>query len=120
MIVSAPWYSESSHSQTSSSGWVLSVSTTRKNPKGMETATHYGSWPRQCPRHMGDQSNRERLDDDARPGTQPRFLTVHFASFVPPLRLPCGLAHSSFRPSSDTDPPFQQCLPIWEEAPQEA
>nr|GLL25522.1 hypothetical protein AEK19_MT0446 [Ipomoea trifida] len=29
----------------------------------METATHYGSWPRQRPRRRGDRSNRERLDD---------------------------------------------------------
>ena len=50
--------------QTSSSGWVLPVSTTRKKNQ-METATNYGSWPRQRPRRRGDQSNRERLDDDA-------------------------------------------------------
>ena len=35
--------------QTSSSGWVLPVSTTRKKNQ-METATNYGSWPRQRPR----------------------------------------------------------------------
>lgn len=47
--------------QTSSSGWVLPVSTTRKN-KQMKTATNYGSWPRQRPRRRGDRSKRERLD----------------------------------------------------------
>ncbi|KAK4837857.1 hypothetical protein QYF36_009004 [Acer negundo] len=31
----------------------------------METATNYGSWPRQRPRRRGDRSNRERLDDSS-------------------------------------------------------
>nr|CAB3504466.1 unnamed protein product [Digitaria exilis] len=50
--------------QTSSSGWVLPVSTTRKKNQ-METATNYGSWPRQRPRRRGDQNKKSRLDDDA-------------------------------------------------------
>ncbi|KAL3534697.1 hypothetical protein ACH5RR_003158 [Cinchona calisaya] len=48
--------------QQTSSGWVLPVSTTRRNNQ-METATNYGSWPRQRPRRRGDRSKRERLDD---------------------------------------------------------
>ncbi|GMN30934.1 hypothetical protein TIFTF001_049650 [Ficus carica] len=36
----------------------------------METATNYGSWPRQRPRRRGDRSNRERLDDVFIPGLQ--------------------------------------------------
>jgi len=55
--------------QTSSSGWVLPVSTTRKKNQ-METATNYGSWPRQRPRRRGDKNKKSRLDDDARPGLQ--------------------------------------------------
>ncbi|KAK2658105.1 hypothetical protein Ddye_011157 [Dipteronia dyeriana] len=31
----------------------------------METATNYGSWPRQRPRRTGDQSNRERRYDSS-------------------------------------------------------
>lgn len=46
----------------------------------MEKATHYGSWPRQRPRRRGDQSHREGLDDDARPGLQSVDREV-----VPPL-----------------------------------
>ncbi|KAF8364941.1 hypothetical protein HHK36_031379 (mitochondrion) [Tetracentron sinense] len=42
----------------------------------METATNYGSWPRQRPRRRGDRSNRERLDDDARPGLHWRAIPV--------------------------------------------
>lgn len=45
-------------SQQTSSGWVLPVSTTRKKNQ-TETATNYGSWPRQRPRRRGDRSNRE-------------------------------------------------------------
>ncbi|MCD7453812.1 hypothetical protein HAX54_022271 [Datura stramonium] len=54
--------------QQTSSGWVLPLSTTRK--KQPETATNYGSWPRQRPRRRGDRSNRERLDDVFIPGLQ--------------------------------------------------
>ncbi|KAG9140584.1 hypothetical protein Leryth_024566 [Lithospermum erythrorhizon] len=36
----------------------------------METATNYGSWPRQRPRRRGDRSQRERLDDVFIPGLQ--------------------------------------------------
>ena len=46
----------------------------------METATNYGSWPRQRPRRRGDRSNRERLDDVFIPGLQEVDREV-----VPPL-----------------------------------
>lgn len=44
--------------QQTSSGWVLPVSTTNKNK--IETATNYGSWPRQRPRRRGDRSKPRR------------------------------------------------------------
>lgn len=50
----------------------------KNNP--METATNYGSWPRQRPRRRGDRSNRERLDDVFIPGLQEVDREV-----VPPL-----------------------------------
>jgi hypothetical protein len=37
----------------------------REKNNQMETATNYGSWPRQRPRRRGDRSNRERLDDSS-------------------------------------------------------
>ncbi|KAL3500196.1 hypothetical protein ACH5RR_039289 [Cinchona calisaya] len=35
----------------------------RERNNQMETATNYGSWPRQRPRRRGDRSKKERLDD---------------------------------------------------------
>lgn len=54
--------------QRTSSGWVLAGINNKKKNKQMETATNYGSWPRQRPRRRGDRSKRERLDDVFLPG----------------------------------------------------
>ncbi|KAA0048119.1 uncharacterized protein E6C27_scaffold49288G00030 [Cucumis melo var. makuwa] len=85
--------------QKTSSGWVLPVSTTRKKKKQMETATNYGSWPRQGPRLRGDRSKREGLDEFflGSSGERSQFAAENKTGSEPTFVRFFSTKHGSFR-----------------------